>query len=166
MGRARGRISVPALAAAHGGRRAARFAAAAGAPRDRADPCAVPRPRRGPYVIAARLQRAARLHRTARSPRLHRSPRFPPSDRFRRTRRLTTGVAVTAVPALALALIAGCASVPSGGQVASGRTAEPAEPFDDPYVRIVPVRPRQDWLPEDILSGFLTASASFDDRHR
>ncbi|SEF96231.1 Sporulation and spore germination [Thermomonospora echinospora] len=71
------------------------------------------------------------------------------------------------VPALVMALVclAGCASVPSGGRVVSGRSAERAEPIAEPYVRLVPVRPRRDWAPEDIVKGFLIASAAFDDDH-
>jgi hypothetical protein len=62
-------------------------------------------------------------------------------------------------------LLAACANVPTGGRVAAGRAAERAEPLDDPYVRIVPVRPGHDWQPSEIVNGFLSASASFDDRH-
>ncbi|MBC6464873.1 GerMN domain-containing protein [Actinomadura alba] len=62
-------------------------------------------------------------------------------------------------------LLAACASVPTGGRVTGGRPAERTEPFDDPYVRIVPVPPGRDWQPSDIVNGFLSASASFDDGH-
>lgn len=61
--------------------------------------------------------------------------------------------------------LAGCASVPSGGQVVSGKPAERAERVDDPYVRLIPVKPRPEWGPAQIVSGFLAASASFDDNH-
>ncbi|WP_021600370.1 LpqB family beta-propeller domain-containing protein [Actinomadura welshii] len=61
---------------------------------------------------------------------------------------------------------AGCANVPSGGQVVSGRPAERAERVDDPYVRLIPVKPRPEWGPAQIVSGFLAASASFDDGHK
>ncbi|TDD67683.1 hypothetical protein E1293_37755, partial [Actinomadura darangshiensis] len=61
---------------------------------------------------------------------------------------------------------AGCATVPSGGQVVSGRPAERAERVDDPYVRLIPVKPRPEWGPAQIVSGFLAASASFDDGHK
>ncbi|TYB48297.1 LpqB family beta-propeller domain-containing protein [Actinomadura chibensis] len=60
---------------------------------------------------------------------------------------------------------AGCATVPSGGQVVTGRPAERAERVDDPYVRLIPVKPRPEWGPAQIVSGFLAASASFDDNH-
>ena len=61
---------------------------------------------------------------------------------------------------------AGCANVPSGGQVVTGRPAERAERVDDPYVRLIPVEPRPDWGPAQIVSGFLAASGSFDDGHK
>ncbi|MFI0486262.1 LpqB family beta-propeller domain-containing protein [Actinomadura sp. 9N215] len=60
---------------------------------------------------------------------------------------------------------AGCASVPSGGQVITGKPAERSERVDDPYVRLIPVKPRPEWGPAQIVSGFLAASASFDDNH-
>jgi hypothetical protein len=77
-------------------------------------------------------------------------------------RRLTR---LLAAAALALGG-AGCANVPTGGQVVSGRPAERAERVDDPYVRLIPVKPRPEWGPEQIVSGFLAASASFDDGHK
>ncbi|MBA9007884.1 LpqB family beta-propeller domain-containing protein [Thermomonospora cellulosilytica] len=88
----------------------------------------------------------------------------------RATTRVTTGGTArvrTRVLAgvTALLCLAGCASVPSGGRVMSGRSAERAEPISDPYVRIVPVRPRHNWAPEDIVTGFLTASGAFNDDH-
>ncbi|OLT33771.1 hypothetical protein BJF79_07640 [Actinomadura sp. CNU-125] len=60
----------------------------------------------------------------------------------------------------------GCAGVPSGGQVVTGMPAERAERVDDPYVRLVPVEPDPEWGPAEIVSGFLAASAGFDDDHR
>ena len=79
--------------------------------------------------------------------------------------RRRTGVLLSAV----LVLVgAGCATVPSGGQVVTGKPAERAERaerVDDPYVRLIPVKPRPEWGPAEIVSGFLAASASFDDSH-
>ncbi|MFG2002364.1 LpqB family beta-propeller domain-containing protein [Spirillospora sp. NPDC048911] len=65
-----------------------------------------------------------------------------------------------------MACVSACATVPSGGRVMSGQPADRAEQADDPYVRLIPVRPRTGWTPEQIVSGFLYASASFDDGHR
>jgi hypothetical protein len=86
----------------------------------------------------------------------------------RRTRRIPAGRVRPAVAvAVVLALcVAGCASVPTGGQVITGKPAEKAERVDDPYVRLIPVSPRADWTPAQVVSGFLTASASFDDGHK
>ncbi|WP_084263277.1 LpqB family beta-propeller domain-containing protein [Actinomadura formosensis] len=78
------------------------------------------------------------------------------------TRRFTRLLALAALVFGA----AGCANVPSGGQVLSGRPAERAERVDDPYVRLIPVKPRPGWGPAEIVSGFLAASASFDDGHK
>jgi hypothetical protein len=61
---------------------------------------------------------------------------------------------------------AGCATVPTGGRVVTGRPAERAEPIDDPYVRMIPVPPAKDWTPDRIVQGFLAASAAFDDQHK
>ncbi|MFD0685305.1 LpqB family beta-propeller domain-containing protein [Actinomadura fibrosa] len=70
-----------------------------------------------------------------------------------------------ALAAALLTLGTGCATVPGGGQVVTGKPAEGAERVDDPYVRLIPVRPRASWGPDEIVSGFLAASASFDDDH-
>jgi hypothetical protein len=66
---------------------------------------------------------------------------------------------------LALALAAGCASVPNGGPVLSGRPVQPSESFEDTYVRVIPSGPRKGWSPEQIVRGFLAASASFEHDH-
>ncbi|WP_329522305.1 LpqB family beta-propeller domain-containing protein [Spirillospora sp. NBC_01491] len=78
-------------------------------------------------------------------------------------RRIPPALLVFAVLTLC---VAGCANVPGGGRVVSGKPVERAEQVDDPYVRLIPVRPRPEWGPEEIVSGFLAASASFDDDHK
>src|SRR5918999_1887777 len=76
------------------------------------------------------------------------------------------GRTLFAASLVALAVCAtGCVNVPTGGRVISGHAAERAAPLDDPYVRLIPVPPGRDWLPQQIVQGFLTASASFDDGH-
>ncbi|MEU5877337.1 LpqB family beta-propeller domain-containing protein [Spirillospora sp. NPDC047279] len=75
-------------------------------------------------------------------------------------------VRLTGCAAALLLASTACATVPSGGRVVSGRSADRAEQADDPYVRLIPVRPKAGWSPEQIVSGFLYASASFDDDHR
>ncbi|HEY7485385.1 MAG TPA: LpqB family beta-propeller domain-containing protein [Streptosporangiaceae bacterium] len=60
--------------------------------------------------------------------------------------------------------LAGCVNVPTGGRVVSGTAPERA-PVDDPYVRLIPVPPGRNWSKSQIVQGFLTASAAFDDGH-
>ncbi|MEW2354159.1 LpqB family beta-propeller domain-containing protein [Spirillospora sp. NPDC029432] len=72
---------------------------------------------------------------------------------------------VVGLAAIAALLLSGCAGVPSGGRVITGKAAEGADQVDDPYVRLVPVRPRPEWGPQQIVAGYLTASAGFDDDH-
>ncbi|MGH3318881.1 MAG: LpqB family beta-propeller domain-containing protein [Streptosporangiaceae bacterium] len=47
----------------------------------------------------------------------------------------------------------------------SGRPVERADPLEDPYIRVIPAGPRPGWKPEQIVRGFLTASASFERHH-
>jgi len=68
--------------------------------------------------------------------------------------------------ALVCASSAGCASVPMPSRVVSGRPASQAQQAEEPYVRLIPVGPGRDWTPNQIVSGFLTASGSFDDQHK
>ncbi|GGV09539.1 lipoprotein LpqB [Actinomadura cremea] len=75
-------------------------------------------------------------------------------------------IGLTALCAAVLMTGTGCAGVPSGGQVVTGMPAERAERVDDPYVRLIPVAPDPEWGPAEIVSGFLAASAGFDDDHR
>jgi hypothetical protein len=61
-----------------------------------------------------------------------------------------------------LIAVAGCAGVPSGGQVVGGRVTGGQQPIDDPYVRVIPNGPGPDWDPGRIISAFQDASGSFD----
>ncbi|GAB2848809.1 LpqB family beta-propeller domain-containing protein [Actinocorallia aurea] len=70
-------------------------------------------------------------------------------------RPLTAGLA-------GLALLAGCASLPTGGRVYTHTNEARTEPFDEPYVRIEPTRPKQGWTPVDVVEGYLVAMANFD----
>lgn len=47
----------------------------------------------------------------------------------------------------------------------SGRPVQPSESFEDTYVRVIPSGPREGWSPEQIVRGFLAASASFEHNH-
>lgn len=62
-------------------------------------------------------------------------------------------------------VLTGCAAVPTGGPVLSGQAAEPQDPLEEPYIRIIPASPAPGWAPEQIVRGFLAASASFEQGH-
>jgi hypothetical protein len=59
-------------------------------------------------------------------------------------------------------LAAGCATVPTAGlpEPVTGPSGQAR-----PYVQLVPPKPNASWLPSDIVSGFLAASASFTNKH-
>ena len=59
------------------------------------------------------------------------------------------------------ALLSGCAQIPTGGPVRSGRGVGYNE--QDSYVRALPAPPRPGAPPAEIVKGFLEASASFED---
>lgn len=60
-----------------------------------------------------------------------------------------------------LASLAGCVSMPSGGPVLSYAVTQGPGGQSQPFPQSVPQPPRAGWSPEDIVHGFLTASASF-----
>lgn len=78
---------------------------------------------------------------------------------------LRAPVAVVAVVVLTLSA-SGCAALPGGGRVTTVKAQERSEQADESYVRPIPVAPQNNWNPGDIVSGFLAASASFDDDHK
>jgi Lipoprotein LpqB beta-propeller domain/Sporulation and spore germination len=61
---------------------------------------------------------------------------------------------------------AGCVSMPTGGPVLSYPVTQGPEAQNQPYVQIVPQKPRPGWSPVEIVQGFLTASASIGDYSR
>ncbi|WP_106397616.1 LpqB family beta-propeller domain-containing protein [Actinocorallia populi] len=63
---------------------------------------------------------------------------------------------------LALSCVTGCAGIPAGGWVTAQDNGERTEPFDEPYVRVVPTRPQDGWSPEEVVRGYLVAMANFD----
>jgi hypothetical protein len=69
-------------------------------------------------------------------------------------------LAALAAAAAALAA-AGCVSMPSGGPVLSSPITQGTGAQNQPYVQIVPQPPGKGWPPQDVVKGFLTASASF-----
>ncbi len=58
---------------------------------------------------------------------------------------------------------AGCVSMPTGGPVLSYPVTQGADAQNQPYVQVVPEKPRPGWSPVEIVQGFLTASASIGD---
>ena len=74
-------------------------------------------------------------------------------------RRLLTALAAGGAALLA----AGCVSMPSGGPVLSNPITQGTGAQNQPYVQVAPQPPRKDWRPQDVVTGFLTASASFGD---
>lgn len=76
------------------------------------------------------------------------------------TRRLT-------VPALAVVcsalLLTGCAQIPTSGPVRQGDQV--AATVDDPFIRVLPHPPAPGLSPAEVVSGFLAATAGFEDDH-
>jgi Lipoprotein LpqB beta-propeller domain len=70
--------------------------------------------------------------------------------------RLLAGTALAAVAA------AGCAAVPSSG---APRTAPGAASQVQQFVQPIPPRPQPGWTPDQVVQGFLAASASFAGNH-
>jgi spore germination protein GerM len=78
----------------------------------------------------------------------------------RRGRTARPALAALAAVFVAL-LVAGCVSMPTGGPVRAYPVTQAANAQSQPFVQVVPQRPRANWSPTDIVEGFLTASASF-----
>jgi hypothetical protein len=68
-------------------------------------------------------------------------------------------LAVVAALAVA-AFAAGCVSMPSGGPVLSYTVTQGPGAQSQPFLQIDPGPPGTNWTPEEIVTGFLTASAS------
>ncbi|MFC4586463.1 LpqB family beta-propeller domain-containing protein [Sphaerisporangium corydalis] len=66
--------------------------------------------------------------------------------------------------AVALALTsAACSTVPTGGNVFAALGERESDPLSQPYVRMLAATPKPKGTPEEIVNGFLSAAASFDD---
>ena len=72
--------------------------------------------------------------------------------------RVLAGLAALVTVALAAT---GCVSMPSNGPVQSAPVTQGPDAQTQPYVQVVPQPPGAGWSPEEIVQGFLTASASF-----
>ena len=68
-----------------------------------------------------------------------------------------------AVALLALPLLAACASIPTSGPIQQG--VEVGVETTDQVIRVIARPPQPDMTPTQIVSGFLQASASFEDDH-
>jgi hypothetical protein len=70
----------------------------------------------------------------------------------------TVAIAIVALP-----LLAACASIPTSGPIQQG--AEVGVETADQVIRVIARPPQPDMTPTQIVSGFLQASASFEDDH-
>jgi hypothetical protein len=70
---------------------------------------------------------------------------------------------LSALAALLVAALCatGCVSMPTGGPVQSYPITQGTDAQNQPYVQVVPQPPGAGWSPEQIVTGFLTASASY-----
>jgi spore germination protein GerM len=69
------------------------------------------------------------------------------------------------VACLALAALAGCATLPTRGQALPVKEAPAGLGQGTDYPQLIPAAPGKGWRPEQIVSGFLAASASFSQDH-
>lgn len=70
-------------------------------------------------------------------------------------------LATLAVLVLTALSVAGCVSMPSGGPVQSYPMAQGTAAQNQPYVQLQPQSPGPGWNPQQIVQGFLAASAAF-----
>ncbi|HEY2579719.1 MAG TPA: LpqB family beta-propeller domain-containing protein [Streptosporangiaceae bacterium] len=70
-----------------------------------------------------------------------------------------------AAAALAAVLLSACATIPGGGVAQSGQLDQTSTVQGQDYPQLIPVPPGPNWNPEEIVSGFLAASASFTGGH-
>jgi hypothetical protein len=70
---------------------------------------------------------------------------------------------LAALAALLVAALSatGCVSMPSGGAVLAYPVTQGTDAQNQPYVQIQPQPPGAGWTPQDIVQGFLTASANY-----
>ncbi|HEX4254316.1 MAG TPA: LpqB family beta-propeller domain-containing protein, partial [Streptosporangiaceae bacterium] len=81
----------------------------------------------------------------------------------RTSRRRTAGLAAL-ITVLAV-LVTGCVTVPTSGHVQSVNVTQSNTGNGQYYLQTIPVPPGPNWKPEQIVSGFLAANASFANNH-
>lgn len=79
------------------------------------------------------------------------------------TRSSRTGIRRLLLVALLATVTVGCAELPTSGPVERGDQVRAAA--DDPIVRVLPRAPASGATPEEVVNGFLSASASFENDH-
>jgi hypothetical protein len=78
--------------------------------------------------------------------------------------RVVTRPILAVASALTVALsVAGCVSIPSAGPVQSYPVTQGPDAQGEPYQQVVIGAPGTGWSPQEVVSGFLAASASFGD---
>ncbi|WP_176955328.1 LpqB family beta-propeller domain-containing protein [Sinosporangium album] len=72
----------------------------------------------------------------------------------------------TAAAVATLVVSSACAIVPTGGIPESVSEVNKGDPLMQPFTRLIPTPPRDDWDPEAVVRGFQAAMASNDDQGR
>ena len=75
------------------------------------------------------------------------------------------GAWLTGVAVALTVLLAGCVSVPTSGHVQAVNITQGGASQGQGYLQPIPAPPGQNWAPQQIVSGFLAANASFASNH-
>ncbi|MDF5751373.1 LpqB family beta-propeller domain-containing protein [Spongiactinospora sp. TRM90649] len=76
--------------------------------------------------------------------------------------RWARALAVGGVVVACSLLASSCATIPTGSPAEFEQGVQ-GDPLRKPYVRVIPMPPRPEWKPEQVLMGFLSAMAGVDD---
>jgi hypothetical protein len=76
----------------------------------------------------------------------------------------TAGLRAVVAAAVATLLLSACATVPDTGPVTSGQVSAVGGQ-GQAYLQLIALPPQPDWSPDEIVNGFLAASASFANNH-
>ncbi len=85
--------------------------------------------------------------------------------RLARTSRRRRTACVAALITVLAVLVTGCVTVPTSGHVQSVNVTQSNGGNSQYYLQTIPVPPGHNWSPEQIVSGFLAANASFANNH-